>query len=289
MNAVVEPPVDPAAAGRRGPQIRQVVVDGRELRIAVWPGRADTPRLLIFNGIGSRLELLAPFVGHLEPTREVIAFDIPGTGGSPPPRLPYRLWMLANLTTRLLDGLGLERVDVMGVSWGGTLAQQFAIQHPRRCRRLILAATAPGALMIPGDLRALTKMATSRRFTDPSYLKENFGTLYGGLARTSPELFAEFSALSKPPNPRGYALQQLALAGWSSLPFLPLLRAPTLILAGNDDPIVPAANARLMARLIPHSTLRILDDGHLFLFSQAAECASRIDAFSSSPSAGPAS
>ncbi|HMO44906.1 MAG TPA: poly(3-hydroxyalkanoate) depolymerase [Rubrivivax sp.] len=265
----------------RRPQIRRHTILGHELRVAVWPGDAAQAPLLIFNGIGSRLELLAPFVEQLDAAREVIVFDIPGTGESPAPRLPYRLWMMARLTARLLDALGRDQVVVMGVSWGGLLAQQFALQEARRCRQLILAATAPGALMVPGKLRTLRKMATPRRFTDHGYLRQHFGTLYGGLARTSPQLFHEFGELAKPPSRRGYLYQQLALTGWTSLPFLPLLRQPTLILAGNDDPLVPLINARMMARLVPHSTLTVFDDGHLFLFSKARECAAAIDAFSS--------
>jgi pimeloyl-ACP methyl ester carboxylesterase len=76
------------------------------------------------------------------------------TTGSPGPSL------LARLSARLLDRLGHEQVDVLGFSWGGALAQQFAYQHAKRCRRLVLAATSPGHLMVPGKLTALLKMAT---------------------------------------------------------------------------------------------------------------------------------
>jgi len=112
--------------------------------VSRWPGNPAHVPLLLFNGIGARLELLAPFVDALGGAAETITFDIPGAGESPPPLLPYRLWMLARLTSRLLDVLGYERVDVMGISWGGTIAQQFALQCSARCRRLILAATTQG-------------------------------------------------------------------------------------------------------------------------------------------------
>ncbi len=148
-----------------------------------WPGNPAHVPLLLFNGIGARLELLAPFVDALGGAAETITFDIPGAGESPPPLLPNRLWMLARLTSRLLDVLGYERVDVMGISWGGTIAQQFALQCSARCRRLILAATTQGMLMVPGSLQALFKMAGPHRHNDPAYLKENFGTMYGGAAR----------------------------------------------------------------------------------------------------------
>lgn len=266
-------------AGPRIPHISRITVWGQDVRVAVWGGDAGGTPLLIFNGIGARLELLAPFVRTLSPDRTVIAFDVPGTGESPAPRVPYRLWMLASLTARILDTLGHHRVSVMGVSWGGTIAQQFALQHPRRCEKLILAATTPGALMIPGDLRALRHMASPRRYSDRAYMKEIVGTVYGGVARTSPELFAEFETLLSPASRMGYLFQQMALMGWTSLPFLPLIRQPTLVLAGDDDPLVPVLNAQIMARLIPRSRLVVFDDGHLFLISKAAECAAHVDSF----------
>ena len=271
---------DTVTANRLEPRFERRTVDGQELRIAVWTGlSSDKPPLLLFNGIGSRIELLAPFVEHLDPEREIIALDIPGTGESPATPFPYRLWMMARLVGRLLEQLKIERVDILGVSWGGTLAQQFALQNPRRCRRLVLAATATGGMLVPGDLSVLAKMTTPRRFKDPNFMKENLGALYGGQARTDPELLAEFARLSRSPSRRGYLYQQMALAGWVSAPLLPLLRQPTLILAGNDDPLVPMVNARIMARLIPHSTLVELDDGHLFLFTKARESAASVDRF----------
>lgn len=263
----------------RQPDIRTVDIDGQKLRVGVWAGAPGAPALLLFNGIGSRLELLVPFVAELDPARPVIVFDIPGTGESPAPQFPYRLWMMACLSARLLDKLGIGQVDVMGVSWGGTLAQQFALQYGQRTRRLVLAATGAGGIMVPGHPRALLRMLTPRRFQDSSYLRENFGALYGGAAHGSPELLRAFGTLTRPPSRAGYMYQQLALAGWTSLPFLPFLRAPTLVMAGTDDPIVPVANARILQFCIPDSRLVTYDDGHLFLFSKRAECAREVDGF----------
>ena len=275
----VESDANIAAIAPRDLQTRRVTVGGRDLRVAVWAGDPSRTPLLIFNGIGARVELLAPLVKHLDPGREVIAFDVPGTGDSPAPRLPYRLWMLVRLTTKLLDTLGYNRVDAMGISWGGALAQQFAMQRARRCRRLILAATTPGVLSMPGNLRILAKMVSPRRYADPDYIALNFGSLYGGVARTSLDMFRQFADLVKPTSRVGYLYQQLALAGWTSMPFLPFIRQPTLVLAGEDDPLVPVANARLMAKLIPRATLTTFDDGHLFVLSKARQCARKIEEF----------
>ena len=258
--------------GQRPVSIRFVDVGSQRLRIAVWPcERAGVP-LLLFNGIGASLEMLTPLADMLGDV-EIIAFDVPGVGQSPPRLLPYRLWMLARLASRLLDTLGVDRVDVFGVSWGGTLAQQFALQNPRRCRRLVLAATAPGALMVPGRPSVLRHFFTPRRHNDPALRHRIGGLIYGGQARRDPQLLQSLDRYVKPASRYAYLLQQLALVGWTSVPWLPLLRQPVLILAGRDDPVVPLVNARLMAMLIRDARLHAFDDGHLFILSQPAQTA----------------
>jgi poly(3-hydroxyalkanoate) depolymerase len=144
------------------------------VRVGIRPGETEHPPLLLFNGIGANIELMQPFVEALE-GRETIVFDVPGVGGSPAPWLPYRPSTLAILSARLLDRLGYDEVDVLGVSWGGALAQQFAFAYAKRCRRLVLAATSPGHLMVPGKLTAMLKMATPRRYKDPDYMRRFAG------------------------------------------------------------------------------------------------------------------
>jgi poly(3-hydroxyalkanoate) depolymerase len=259
----VAPPVH-IAPRARAMQIRHVEVYGTKLRVAIWPGNAAQTPLLLFNGIGASLELLAPFADSLGDI-ETIAFDVPGTGESSLSPIPYRLWMLSILASSLLTQLGYQRVDVLGVSWGGAIAQQFALQNPRRCRRLVLAATCQGFLMLPGKLAVIAKFFTPRRFNDPVFRRAIAGEIYGGQARRKPSLIRDMRPTSK----LGYLMQQMAIVGWTSLPWLGLLRQPTLILAGDDDPIVPLANARLMAKLIRKSRLQVFEDGHLFLISNA--------------------
>jgi poly(3-hydroxyalkanoate) depolymerase len=252
---------------------------GRQpLRVGVRLGDGSRPPLLIFNGIGANIELVQPFLDAL-PGPEVIVFDVPGVGGSPAPALPYRPWMLARLSARLLEELGHERADVLGVSWGGALAQQFAFQHPARCRRLVLAATSPGHLMIPGKLSVLAKMASPRRYKDAEYMSRIAGDIYGGALRRSPELAREHLRHVRWSSDYGYYLQLVAGFGWTSLPWLAFLRQPTLVMAGADDPLVPLANARILTRLIPDARLETIDDGHLFLVTSARESAARVSEF----------
>jgi poly(3-hydroxyalkanoate) depolymerase len=260
--------------------VRTVVVGGQPLRVAVRAGDPARTALVLANGIGASLELLQPFVDALDPSIEVIRFDVPGVGGSPLPTLPYRLPALARLVARMLDQLGYPTVDMLGISWGGGLAQQFALSRRRRCRRLVLAATGTGMLMVPGRPSVLARMVTPRRYLDPDYAERIAGDLYGGTMRSDP---ARARALlhdgTRVGPARGYLYQLAAGAGWSSLPVLPWIRQPTLLLAGDDDPIIPLVNARIMRRLLPDAELYVYHGGHLGLLTDAAELAPVVDRF----------
>jgi poly(3-hydroxyalkanoate) depolymerase len=262
--------------------MRILVVGGRSLRVSVTDGAPGWPPLLLCNGIGVSLELLQPFVDALDPRRPVIRFDLPGVGGSSTPVLPYHLTTLPSLLAGLLDQLGYQRqrADVLGISWGGALAQQFALSRPGRVRRLVLVATAPGALMVPASPSVLLRMLSPRRHQDPQYAARIAGELYGGSARQNPIVARDLLHGTTRVGPStGYYYQLLAGLGWSSLPFLPRLRTPTLILAGDDDPIIPVANARIMHRLIPRSELHIYRGGHLELAADAPRLGAVVEAF----------
>lgn len=258
--------------------VRDVTVRGRRLRVATRPGSGRP--LVLCNGIGASLDLLQPFVDALDPAIPVVRFDVPGIGGSELPRLPYTFATLAALLGHLLDELGIGEVDVLGISWGGGLAQQFAFQNPRRCRRLVLVGTATGWTMIPAHPRVLSKMITPQRYRDPGYAVAIAASIYGGRMRDEPELARVLLSGHSPlASRRGYTLQLAAGLGWTSLPFLPLIRQPTLVVAGEDDPLIPMANARIMTRLLPRASLHVYPDGHLGLITLADELAPRIASF----------
>jgi poly(3-hydroxyalkanoate) depolymerase len=250
------------------------------VRVSIRSGAQPLSRpLVLCNGIGASFDLLQPFVDELPANIEVVSFDVPGVGGSSRPRTPYNFAMLAAFLGRLLDRLGYDDVDVLGISWGGGLAQQFAFQNPRRCRRLVLVSTATGSLMVPGRPGALRRMATPRRYRDPGYAEFIAAELYGGALRSKPELARQLFSAERLGAPGGYLLQLLAGVGWTSLPFLPLIRQPTLILTGSDDPIIRVINGRIMAALLPRAELQVFDDGHLGLVTKADELAPVVASF----------
>ena len=163
---------------------------------------------------------------------------------------------------------------------GGGLAQQVAFQSPRRCRRLVLVSTGTGMLMVPGRPWVLAKMLTPRRYRDGDYALNIAAELYGGRLRGRPEDVRQLMFdQSRIGSRTGYLFQLLAGVGWTSLPGLPLIRQPTLVLSGSDDPIIPLANARIMHRLLPNATLHVFDDGHLGLVTAADELGPLVSAF----------
>ena len=278
------------SAGRRDAEpgeikVRQISIRGQSLRVAVRHGHgtAGRPPLLLFNGVGANWELAKPFLDALTDTTAII-FDVPGVGGSPPPAVPYRPSTLARLAADLVAELNFSEIDVAGVSWGGGIAQQFAHLYSTLCRRLVLAATSPGAIMVPARPSVLWKMATPRRYTDKDYMDRVAPEIYGGAFRENPSLIGSHASAMHGARNLGYFYQLLAMTGWTSLPWLWSLPQPTLVLMGSDDPLVPVINGRILARLIPNATLRLIDDGHLFMVTQPGETAATIEAFLASQS-----
>ena len=258
-------------------------VKGVAVYVAIEEGDGNGPPLLLINGIGANLELLDPFIEALDNVGGhkigTIRFDVPGIGGSPLPRFPLRFRGLARLICGMLDVLGHPVVDVLGISWGGALAQEFAHQYSSRCRRLILMSTSSGGISVPGKPGVLGKMISPRRYLDPSSMATNAPLLYGDAFRQNPDLAHTYSQLMKAPHGRGYIMELLAGVGWTSIAWLRRLQQPTLILAGKDDVIVPPINARILARLIPRATLHIFDGGHLFALTEKEQVATVVHAF----------
>ena len=261
----------------RTPTFSMETVDGRVLRVAVWRGSKASRKLpiLFFNGIGANIEAMAPMAELLD-DRDFITFDMPGIGGSPDPVVPYNAMLMSRIAALLLDRFEMPVVDVMGVSWGGAMAQQFALQNGARTNKLILAATSAGMLMVPGNPASLVKMADPRRYIDPDFMAKHFKTLYGGMVGNKSEHIERL----KPPSKTGYFYQLMAMMGWTSAPFLPFMKTETLIMMGDDDQIVPLANGKFLNFLIPNSELFVVENGgHLFLLSHVEESIKTIRAF----------
>lgn len=261
---------------------RYTEIRGVRLRISVEGAGAP---LLLFNGLGANIELWQP-LRSLLPSRQTIAFDPPGVGGSP--RVPRRLRMqdLADIVSELLTELGHDSVDVLGYSLGGAVAQQFARQHRRRVRRLVLAATTPGVGAIQNPVVLMQLAALAMRRDTPGRRAAVARVVGGNVSRDSQTLaWVERAHRIWPLNRMGMLDQVWGMTGWSSLPWLHKLEVPTLVLAGEQDPLVPPVNTRIFVSRMPSCQWHLVPAaGHLFLIDQAKDVAGVIEEFLSDTS-----
>ena len=250
------------------------------VRLRYVRSHGEGPPLLLCNGIGANLELTLPFIEAMAGV-PIVAFDVPGCGGSPSASFWPSFPVYAKFAVGLLDQLGYDgRFDVAGVSWGGGLAQTIARDYPQRVGRLILMATSAGAPMFPGRLSALLKMVTPQRYLSRTFMARNAATIYGGELRRRPDLAIEFSHFTRAPSTRAYLQQMAAISQFSGWTFLHRVRCPALVLNGDDDPLIRTVNARLLAMLLPHGRLQLVrGGGHLFMLFSAEETARLIREF----------
>jgi pimeloyl-ACP methyl ester carboxylesterase len=259
---------------------RVVTARGQRIRVVTW---GDGPPLLMINGIGGHVAMWQPLAAELSQTHQLVMFDAPGCGKSPPLRTPLRMPGLARLVVAILDELGIDQVDLLGYSWGGAVAQQLAHDFPDRVRRLVLASTVPGLGGWPPKLRVAALMATPMRFQSRRMTGMLAAQIYGGdyRQRLAPTGRARLEHWNDyPPSALAYSQQIYAISGWTSLPWLGRVRASTLILCGDDDPLAPRTNAWILARFIPRSQLRMIPNaGHLWLLDHARESAALVEGF----------
>jgi poly(3-hydroxyoctanoate) depolymerase len=258
--------------------IEYLASGGVRLRYSVT---GSGPPLFLTSGIGASLELTQPLRDALA-GRSTIAWDAPGAGASTYPLRRPSLRRVAGHAVDVLDELGLEQVDVMGVSWGGLVSQELVRRHPTRVRRLVLAATGTGWTSVPGDLRVLPILLHTRRYSSPGFLEDVGARLYGGDVRRDPEILRRQGALRllHPPSTAGYKWQLMATAGWTSVHWLHRVPHRTLVLAADDDPISHMANGRLLACLLPNARLEVIEGGgHLFAITRPEETARLVERF----------
>ncbi len=257
---------------------QRIVAAGVPLRVI---RAGDGPPLVLLNGIGAPAEMWGPLVARLD-GRAVVACDLPGTGSSPSTPWPLRIRALAGLVADVLDVLGLERADVLGYSFGGIVAQELAYRSPERVDRLVLAATAPGLGSFPPNPLAAFMMLSPVRYSLSSVAYQMVPMIAGGRTSRDPDALDHDirARLANPSSTWGYLSQLYAVSGWTSLPWLGQIAQPTLILHGDDDPLVPLANARTFERRIPDARLVVVPDaGHLFLFDEPDSVAGELAGF----------
>lgn len=243
-------------------------------RIHTMSVGAGEPLLLIM-GLGGNCDMWWPLLPHLE-HRRTIAFDAPGTGRSSTPTWPVSVPELADIAAAILEHYDISNSDVLGFSYGGAIAQQLAVQHPAVVRRLVLVATTMGAGSVAGSPQATQELGSPLRYYRTDLFEKTAATVYGGRVGRDAKVRSEMARgrSAHPPSHYGYALQLMGGWGWTSRRFAADIVQPTLILSGDDDPLVPVQNAHDLHKLIPNSELQVIaGGGHLLLLDQAREVA----------------
>lgn len=250
------------------------------LRLRISREGSGEPLLLVM-GLGGGIDMWRPLIDSLVGV-DTIAVDGPGVGESTTPARPLSMVELAEVYARLVRALDLDSVSVLGFSFGGAVAQQLAISSPQLVRNLVLAGTGPGLGGVPGDPMALAELCTLWRYYSPQHLRRIAPLVYGGRTARDSEVLRRRSRerMHAAPSWAGYVWQLVALTGWSSLPWLHRITAPTLVLTGDEDPVFPVANAEILARGIRGARLEVVPGGgHLFVLDSVDEVAPLVSGF----------
>ena len=242
------------------------------------------PRLLFFNGSGATLESSAPLIWSFADRFEVVAHDQRGLGRTSIPPGPYGMADYAADASALLDHLGWATCHVIGVSFGGMVAQEFAVTWPERVERLALVCTSPGGVggasyplhelagKPPAERDAIGLRITDTRFT-PEWLAEHDAD------RAIIEMMAARRSAAKPAEQeRGEREQLEARRHHDVCSRLDNIRCPTLVTCGRYDGIAPLPNSEYIAAHVADAEMRVYEGGHIF-FLQDSRALPEIGAF----------
>jgi 3-oxoadipate enol-lactonase len=237
-----------------------------------WDEKGQGAPVLLMMGLGYTSVMWHRTRPALSQHFRTIAFDNRGVGLSDVPPGPYSIATMASDAGAVLDAAGIARAHVFGVSMGGMIAQEFALRYPARTLSLILGCTSPGG---PLAVRAESKVIDvlfARGMTPEQARKAVLPYIYD--AATPREKIEEDVALRQPwfPTPAGYMAQLQAILAWESYSRVAQITAPTLVIHGTSDALVPPGNGELIAERIPGAKLVLLDHAsHLFLTDRTRE------------------
>ncbi|CAB4644222.1 unannotated protein [freshwater metagenome] len=228
------------------------------------------PRVLFFNGSGATLKSTALLIGALAKTCTVLAHDQRGLGETSIPEGPYTMAQYAQDGAALLDHVGWETCAVVGISFGGMVAQEFAVSYPQRVEKLVLLCTSAGGdagasypLHELGALPADERAARITTLTDTRFTPEWLATHPDDAAMVA--MRNEQAAVPKSKDTiKGEMLQLGARIGHDVSDRLHLVTAPVFVTAGRFDGIAPVSNSEEIVKRLPDATLSIYEGGHIF-------------------------
>lgn len=237
-----------------------------------WDEQGQGAPVLLIMGLGYTSAMWHRTRPALAQRYRTIAFDNRGVGLSDVPPGPYSIATMASDAAAVLDAAGVARAHVVGVSMGGMIAQEFALQYPARTRSLILGCTAPGGSLAVRAERKVADLLMARGMTLEQAREAILPYIYD--AATPREKIEEDISLHQRwlPSAEGYMAQLQAILAWESYSRIAQITAPTLVIHGKSDALVPPGNGELIAKRIPGAKLVLLEHAsHLFLTDRAEE------------------
>jgi pimeloyl-ACP methyl ester carboxylesterase len=242
--------------------------------------RGEGPALLLIAGIPAIADDWAALAEPLSASRRVIAYDNRGSGRSSVTPGPYTTRQLAGDGVALLDALGVERADVFGMSMGGMIAQELALGWPQRVRRLVLGCTHAGLRHAAPQPRESARAFALQ--TDDWAERMRALAPFAFAGGVEPALLAAFieKKSGDVQDPAGYAAQIQAVLAHDSGERLDAIAAPTLVLTGDDDRVIPAPSSDVLHERIAGSQLEVIEGaGHLFFIEKPAETLALVEGF----------
>jgi 3-oxoadipate enol-lactonase len=234
------------------------------------------PRLLFCNGSGTTVDSTRSLLDRLSAQFDLLAFDYRGKGRSAPVPEPYTMADVAADMAAVLDDIGWDRTALAGLSYGGMVAQEFAVTFPDRLDRLALLATSPGGVFASypldtlADLPAEEFATRSLKLADRRWTPEWFAAHPEDAALLT-ALATDMSADETEAQTRGRLLQLQARRGHDVLDRLHRVTCPTFVGSGRYDDIAPVVNGQAIVDRITSATLRVYESaGHLFLLQDPA-------------------
>ena len=234
-----------------------------------WDEQGRGVPLLLIMGLGYASPMWHRTRPVLSQYFRTIAFDNRGVGLSNVPPGPYSIATMASDAAAVLDAAGIARAHVFGVSMGGMIAQEFALQYPARMHSLILGCTSPGGSLTVRAASNVIDILFVRGMTPAQAREAILSFIYD--ASTPPEKIEQDVTVRQPwlPNPQGHMAQLQGILGWESYSRIAQINAPTLVIHGKSDGLVPCGNGELIAGRIPGAKLVLLERAsHLFLTDQ---------------------
>jgi pimeloyl-ACP methyl ester carboxylesterase len=234
-----------------------------------WDEQGRGEPLLLIMGLGYPSSLWHRTRPVLAQHFRTVAFDNRGVGLSDVPPGPYPIVTMASDAAAVLDAAGVSSAHIFGISMGGMIAQEFALQNPARTRSLILGCTSAGG---PSAVRAERKVADvmmARGMTLEQAREAILPYIYD--VSTPRERIEEDVSLRRRwlPSQEGYVAQLQGILAWESYSRIAQITAPTLVIHGKSDALVPPGNGELIAARIPGAKLVLLEQAsHLFLTDQ---------------------